>query len=448
MQLGVTISDSTRKIIYTNLADASMHGYEIDELIGRDVRELAPLNLQKQLTNADFIAMKSWVRESTNIRKDGSVFPVRITSDVVLDTNGECLAIVSTCEDISERKQLESNLNNTFAELKRHDNRMVLLHEMNDKLMSVKSREEVYAVIINSAEKLFAPYSGMLAICLNDPQVFNIVASWGNDFEMNLTFAFSDCWALQGKRPHKVCEPSQSKGCKLFLGDKDEPHFCLPLMAGGQIIGLLQIISSDTVTTQFDEMYNLAITMSETISLALSNLLLREALREETIRDPLTGLFNRRYLEETLPMSLKHQQRYNEPLIVAMLDLDHFKGFNDKYGHEAGDIVLKEIGALLLGFLRGDDIVCRYGGEEFTIILAGAQLEHAWPRLDSLRQKIMNHCIHYLGLELPRITVSIGTTEARSDEMDATAILRRADISLYQAKQQGRNRIISDCAYD
>jgi diguanylate cyclase (GGDEF)-like protein/PAS domain S-box-containing protein len=354
------------------------------------------------------------------------------------------LLLYGSIRDITDRKQMEETLHNTFSELQRHDNRMRILHEMNDKLLSVESRKEVCAVIIDSAAKLFPEYSGLLAICPENSCDFKIVASWGNDFDMNATFTMNDCWALQGKESHKVCDPTQSLGCKIFQGKNNEPHFCLPLMARGETLGLLQIISPDNVSkVHLDEMYDFAITMSETISLALSNLMLREALREEAIRDPLTGLFNRRYLEETLPLSLKHHQRSNDPLTVAMLDLDHFKSFNDKYGHEAGDVVLKEVGALLRSSLRGDDIACRYGGEELLIILAGATLEHALPRMENIRQMIMNHCIHSSGRKLPAVTVSIGISEASPCETDAASILKRADIALYKAKQNGRNRIMT-----
>jgi len=354
------------------------------------------------------------------------------------------LILYSSIRDITDRKQMEETLHHAFAELKRHDGRMRLLHEMNDKLLSVVSRKEVCAVIVDSAEKLFPSYSGILAICPENSCDFTIVAGWGNDFDMDSSFTMNDCWALQSKVSHKVCNPSQSLGCKIFQGKKHEPHFCLPLVARGQTYGLLQIISlANASTAQLDEMYDFAVTMSETITLSLSNLMLHEALREEAIRDPLTGLFNRRYLEETLAISLKNHQRSNEPLTVAMLDLDHFKLFNDKYGHDAGDLVLKEVGALLHNSLRGGDIACRYGGEELTVILSGATLEHALPRLEVIRQMIMNLCLVADSQKLPTVTVSIGISQSRPDETDSATILKRADVALYQAKQKGRNRIMT-----
>jgi len=354
------------------------------------------------------------------------------------------LVLYSSIRDITDRKQMENTLHHTFAELQRHDRRMRLLHEMNDKLLSVETLKEFCAVIVDSAEKLFLSYSGVLAICPENSCDFKIVASWGNDFGMDSTFTMKDCWALQAKVSHKVCDSSQSLGCKIFQGKNNEPHFCLPLIVRGQALGLLQITSPGNVSaTQLNETHDFAVTMSETVTLALSNLMLREALREDAIRDPLTGLFNRRYLEETLAISLKNHQRSSEPLTVAMLDIDHFKLFNDKYGHDAGDLVLKEIGALLYNSLRGGDIACRYGGEELTVILSGATLDHALQRLESIRQMIMNLRLLSDGKELPSITVSIGIAEAKPDETEAASILKRADIALYKAKQKGRNRIMT-----
>ena len=169
---------------------------------------------------------------------------------------------------------------------------------------------------------------------------------------------------------------------------------------------------------------------------------LEAELREQAIRDPLTGLFNRRYLDETLPRELSRCQRGGQPLSVAMLDLDHFKDFNDSYGHEAGDIVLRAIGDLLQKSLRAGDIACRYGGEELTLILPGATRADVQPRMEDLRQAVADLHLHSRAGALPTITVSIGLTEAADTDTDAATLLLRADAALYRAKQQGRNCLV------
>ena len=160
-----------------------------------------------------------------------------------------------------------------------------------------------------------------------------------------------------------------------------------------------------------------------------------------------TRLFNRRYLDETLPRELHRCLRSGEPLVAAMLDLDHFKRVNDACGHEAGDTLLRAVGHLLRDFLRVGDLACRYGGEELTVILPGSSLENARVRLDGLRQAVRQLHVGYPDGALPAITVSIGVAAAAPAETDAAALLGRADAALYRAKAQGRNRVaVADLA--
>lgn len=164
-------------------------------------------------------------------------------------------------------------------------------------------------------------------------------------------------------------------------------------------------------------------------------------LREEAIRDPLTGLFNRRYLNESLQREFTRCQRSNRSLVVAMLDLDHFKRFNDHYGHEAGDAVLRAVGELLQRSLRREDIICRYGGEEITIILSETTLAIAVSRLDSVRQALTCLRVRHQVQELPPISVSIGLASMEPIDLTPDTVLARADVALYRAKLNGRNRI-------
>lgn len=169
---------------------------------------------------------------------------------------------------------------------------------------------------------------------------------------------------------------------------------------------------------------------------------IQETLRDQAVRDILTGLFNRRSLDETLPRELHHSQRTGEPLTIAMLDLDYFKAFNDRFGHDAGDAGLRAIGGLLKASLRAGDIACRYGGKEITLILPGATSAEAAARLEELRLSVIGLRLFSRGRELPAVAVSAGVASVEPGETDPDPILARADAALYRAKQQGRNRVV------
>lgn len=174
----------------------------------------------------------------------------------------------------------------------------------------------------------------------------------------------------------------------------------------------------------------------------------REALREQAIRDSLTGLFNRRYLEEALGRELRRARHGDEHLGVLMLDLDHFKNLNDLHGHPVGDAVLKQVGMLLQAHTRREDIACRYGGEEFVVILPGAPPPVAWRRADELRLAVRSTSLQSQGKAIGFLTVSIGVACYPQDGTTVEALLAAADQALYRAKHEGRDRVVHDVGSD
>jgi diguanylate cyclase (GGDEF)-like protein len=190
-----------------------------------------------------------------------------------------------------------------------------------------------------------------------------------------------------------------------------------------------------------DSKERLAHTVAEHIALAFANLRLRETLRVQSVRDPLTGLFNRRYMEESLERELRRSARHRRSLGVLLLDLDHFKTFNDTFGHGAGDILLRELGHFLQGNVRGEDISCRYGGEEFALILPDAPLDSTLQRAEQLREQVRQLQVTHHGRALGAVSVSIGVAVYPQHGASAEELLAAADRALYQAKAGGRNRV-------
>ena len=168
---------------------------------------------------------------------------------------------------------------------------------------------------------------------------------------------------------------------------------------------------------------------------------LRETLHNLSIRDPLTGLFNRRYMEESLERELLKAKRYSRSLGVIMIDIDHFKRFNDTYGHEAGDQVLRELGVFLQNHIRLTDIPCRFGGEEFTLILPEADIMFTQQRAEQIRLGVAAIRVSIQGQTLAKITISQGVAVFPGNGQTGEELLRAADEALYRAKQQGRNHV-------
>jgi diguanylate cyclase (GGDEF)-like protein len=182
--------------------------------------------------------------------------------------------------------------------------------------------------------------------------------------------------------------------------------------------------------------------VAERISLVLANLRVREALRSQSIRDPLTGLFNRRFMEESLEREVRRAARNDEGVALLMLDLDHFKLFNDTFGHQAGDMLLRGVGNFLSQGARGQDVACRYGGEEFLLVLAGASIDAACKRAELLREDLKQLAVRHAGQVLGRITVSIGVSAFPGHGATVEELVRVADKALYRAKEEGRDRVV------
>ena len=180
---------------------------------------------------------------------------------------------------------------------------------------------------------------------------------------------------------------------------------------------------------------------AERLSVTMGNIKLREDLQRYSFEDSLTGLRNRRFFDDTLTRDILLAWREGSDLSLLICDIDHFKRFNDEYGHEAGDVALQAVAETLQHHFRESDVPCRLGGEEFVVLLRGADAEAAKDKAETLRAAIEQQDIHYRGKALSRLTISVGVTTLHLPHTDADDLLRQADQALYIAKQAGRNRV-------
>ncbi|MBS0482580.1 MAG: diguanylate cyclase [Proteobacteria bacterium] len=308
---------------------------------------------------------------------------------------------------------------------------------MAHRMQAARSDDEMALVIACFVPQVLPNSSGALYAFNNSRNHLGLVAQWGGGEPASASFAPDECWALRRGQSHAVIAPDADIVCG-HIDDGAIPYHCEPLLAGGDVIGLLQL---DGEVVQRDLFMLNA--LAENIASALVNQRLQRGLREQTIRDPLTGLYNRRYMEEALSTEIARCARSGTPLALVMCDVDHFKRFNDEFGHSAGDAVLQAVGAEMNRQFRDGDVVCRFGGEEFAIIAPGATPEALAGRIEQLRLAISRLMVRDGMRTLGSISMSFGLA-AWSDDLgsDGTVLINNADAALYKAKDQGRNRIV------
>ena len=322
------------------------------------------------------------------------------------------------------------------------------LSKMTSLLHSCFTLEEANKIISHFAQQLFPDQTGELYTFRNSRNLLELSALWGDGEGYESMFPPDDCWALRQGQIYEVHSPAKSVLCfhvKHHVKHAN-PYMCLPMMAHGEVLALLHVClrpDPDGTNTPSEIQRSLLRVFTEQIALALSNLKLRDSLRQQSIRDPLTGLFNRRYLEESLAVEIQRAKRSNSPFSVLMIDLDHFKRFNDTHGHEAGDIVLQTLGQFLQRHVRGGDIACRYGGEEFILVLPGTNLELAQQRAEELSAGVRTLQVDFSGTSLGPLSISAGVATFPNHGDGAEMVLQAADLALYQAKNEGRDRVVS-----
>lgn len=360
---------------------------------------------------------------------------------------GKPVAVQGIARDITKRKKTEAELQEAnqkleawVNELEQRTREMTLLNDMGDILRACLTTEEAYSVIVRVAQQIFPVHVGSLYVIAPSRNLVEAAAVWGDSALVERTFSPQDCWALRRGRTHWVESAHAGLICRHIHYPPPEGYMCIPMMAQSEALGVLHLMQPDGIKMT-DTKQRMAITMSEHIAMALSNLRLHETLRSQSIRDPLTGLFNRRFMEESLELEIRRASRNQRPLGMIMIDLDHFKYFNDNFGHEAGDLLLKELGTLLKSNIRGEDIACRYGGEEFTLILPEGTGAVTRQRAEFFKEAIQRLDVHFRGHPLGKITASMGVAVFPDHGRTAKALIEAADKALYRSKSAGRDRV-------
>jgi diguanylate cyclase (GGDEF)-like protein/PAS domain S-box-containing protein len=458
----IIVYDELGIIESCNPACERIFGYARDEILGANVGMLMPESVWLQQTRYSAAPGDTVVRRvvatGTEVlaqHKNGGLLQVELSVTEMMTASGHRFA--GTMRDVSMRKRVEESarrlneeLKNTITELEDVNRQNRVLSEMRDLLQTCHSVDEVYQVTRQFVPKLVSGAQGALYMLDTRNELLEAVVGWGDRSLQEVVFVPDACWALRRGRSFLVTEPAEGLCCKHLPRPPEQGYVCVPLTAQGDTLGLLHL-QADTGSSPADahtgeRMERLVATLTEHVSLAVANVRLRDSLRVQATKDALTGLYNRRFMEDVLERELRRAVRKKRQLAVFMVDIDHFKRINDVFGHEIGDFVLREVASALRANIRQEDYACRYGGEEFVLVLPESDLDAVMPRAETILQAVRRLAITQHGQSIGQVTVSIGVAAYPQHGLSVPELVRTADQALYRAKHEGRNRVVSASA--
>jgi diguanylate cyclase (GGDEF)-like protein/PAS domain S-box-containing protein len=484
----VIVKDLNAVVTYWNREAASLYGYNAAEAMWQPLRKLHAADL----TDAEWARLLERVRGgkptssvTDRRKKNGDTVRVSLRTTPLLDATGKLVGEITVARDVTELQRTEESLRAAQANLQarvaaiRDANRKLnqemtartkavsalrrnnqelaatvrqleafhhdseLLSRMAELLQACTERTDAYTIVRETGAQLFPDSYGSLFIYRESRDTLAHVSSWGQQPVTPAALPPDECWALRLGAPHFVSDDGAIR-CRHVHPDT-KSYVCMPLQGQGQVLGLFHVaVEVDLRTRRPERVVERRLrAMADRVGPAIANLKLRDALREMALRDGLTGLYNRRYLEDVMNRELHRAERNHTPLSVIMIDIDHFKRFNDKFGHAAGDFVLNAVARTITSSIRASDIACRYGGEELAVVLADSDLQRARERAEEMRRGIQDIDLNRLGQTLPPPTASFGVAVYPQDGLTPADLLKAADRALYRAKQDGRDRVCS-----
>ncbi|WP_332302832.1 diguanylate cyclase [Rhizobium sp. GR12] len=359
------------------------------------------------------------------------------TVEVPTDSRRDEIGEMNTAIEIFRANGIERDRLDAERQADQHTKDLIL--QMMHRLQACQNQSELADIVARFAPQIFPGTAGGLYVLNLSKTVLDRAAEWLAPHHSPDSFPASECWGLRRGRPHASGLSDGDVPCQHMDGDSTAA-LCVPLTAQGDMIGLIYLEECKGAAIQLEQSRLYLELIAENVGLAIANLQLREKLTSLAIRDPLTGLSNRRHLDETL-------QRWAddnglEPLTCLMIDIDYFKRFNDEYGHDAGDMVMQYVGQTIRDIVGDNGISCRYGGEEFTVLLPRQSEDEGEALAETLRRAISSVTLAHAGRTLGTVTVSLGIATSQHGGSIET-LVSRADAALLYAKASGRDKAVA-----
>lgn len=361
---------------------------------------------------------------------------------------GALVLMVISTTILASRRQLKSLKQRAKEERELMQNQIRLAREvrllgdLNEWLQSSRSLAELFEMVTRFMKHILPESEGSLYVYSNSRDVLDGSASWNGGHHHDHIHPEA-CWGLRRGRAYHYGQSEVDFACEHTEPNDGRPYFCFPILALGETVGLMHLKKQpDVDVATFDESRRLAQMCAEQISMAIANVKMRDQLEDRSIRDPLTGLFNRRHMLDQMRRLVARADATASHLHAVYIDVDHFKKFNDNHGHDAGDMVLRAVGDLLIKHCDGDEIPCRMGGEEFMLLLPDLSVATLKERVETLRREIAQITVRYGDHTLPKITISAGVASYPDHGRIPQDLLKAADRALYQAKDNGRNQVV------
>ncbi|MEH1921565.1 diguanylate cyclase [Nostoc sp.] len=446
---GAYIKDDQSRVLYYNQEIQSRFSVDPQEWLGKTDSEFLPDPEEgRRVMENDQVVLKT-VRplkliEQVKIRGNNQPcywlsfkFPF---SDYATGANrigGISIDITETIEAQRSLTDLNRQLAEKTLELEAKKREIISLSDMADMLYSCESENEVYKVVALTCSKLFPNISGSIYIISNSKNYVQMNSFWGGERSSKEIFSLSDCWALRRGKLNLLSPRNSGLMCSHLIQPVSGTHLCVPLFAQGEVVGILHIDALEEISPEDQQIIEI---IARTLGIALNNLSIKQRLTHDNLRDGMTQLFNQSYMQSITEQRLAEAERSGQPLSIIFLDIDNFKSYNSRYGHLTANIVLQGLAKLLLKSIRSFDIACRWGGEEFVVVMPNITLETLRKRVEQLRLDVEQMQLKDSDQILEGITASFGIAVSEPG-ITVNDFLNRANQAMLEAKRTGKNRV-------